>query len=74
VVLNDEASPIESMPDRLSAERKRLRSLGKKPGEKTVIHRAHSECPTDKVQRLIAICQEQKFTRFAPRGPKRDAD
>ncbi len=71
VLIHGEKLQLSAMSRRMLKERQILQSMGKSPGEATVIVRADRGCPTGKVQELIRACQEQQFERFALRAKEK---
>jgi biopolymer transport protein ExbD len=71
VLLHGDKLELAAMSRRMLRERQILQTMGKSPGEATVIIRAHRACATGKVQELIRACQEQQFERFALRAKEK---
>ena len=53
---------------RMMREREILRSMGKSPGDATIIIRADRSAQAGVVQKLIQVCQEERFEKFALRA------
>jgi biopolymer transport protein ExbD len=62
---------IEAMGAYLDREKQRLSAEGANPGDTLVIIRAHSKCPTGRVQDLIRECQKARFEKFALRASEK---
>ncbi len=62
-----ESSSLEAISAILQRERQLMAYKGQKVEEATVIIRADGNAPTGMVQKLIQICQDEGFERFALR-------
>jgi biopolymer transport protein ExbD len=71
VIMQGDIFLMNQMERRMSRERGILKTMGKSPGDATIIIRAHEDCATGKVQELIKICQVEQFVRFALRAKEK---
>lgn len=63
-----------SVGPRLTVEKNYYKRLEIETKEVTVIVRADSEVPTGLVQKLIKLCQDQEFEKFALKATERSQD
>ncbi len=68
VIIGGNEVPINGLRPHLISEANLLKTQGKKPGDATVIIRAHKDAKTGAVQELIKVCQDNRFDRFALRA------
>lgn len=59
--------PITRVPEQLRLQARRLANREMNPAETTVIIRADALAKTSAVHRLIKLCQDEKFEKFALR-------
>jgi len=64
----DEPIQLDQIRPYLLREVNALKDQGLSPSEANVIIRAHKDAPTGQVQRLIKICQNAEFEKFALRA------
>ena len=74
VIFGGEPIPIDQFKPYLQREVTVIKSQGGSPGDATLIIRAHAEAKTGEVQRLIQICQESQFEKFALRAKQEEKD
>ncbi len=68
VIYDGQLMPLNGLRPFLIKEGDDLEKIDKTPADATIIIRAHANAPTGKVQRLIQICQESRFEKFALRA------
>ncbi len=68
VLFNTEEVSIDNMGKHLDIEVSLLRRHQKSPQQANVIIRADGTVPTGEVQRLIKLCQDKQFEKFALRA------
>lgn len=68
VLFGAEDVPLSSLRTYMARETNFLRLKNKTPSDATVIVRADSDAKTGDVQKVIQVCQELKFDRFALRA------
>ena len=71
VLYSGQDIPLASMKPILMREAEMIRRKNKPLSEATVIIRAHSDAMTGDVQKLIQLCQEAQFERFALRAKEK---
>ncbi len=67
VYVEGDRVPLARIDDYLGLQARRLTNRKKNPQDTTVIVRADASAKTGDVQRLIKICQDEKFEKFALR-------
>ncbi len=68
VLFNTEYVSVDNMAKFLDIEVSLLRRTHKTPQQANVIIRADGSVPTGQVQRLIKLCQDKQFEKFALRA------
>lgn len=68
VLFNTEYVSVENMAKFLDIEVSLLKRTNKSPQQANVIIRADGSVPTGQVQKLIKLCQDKQFEKFALRA------
>ena len=68
VIYGGRLVPLNGLRTYLLNEVGDLEKKNKSPADATIIIRAHADVATGKVQRLIQVCQEARFEKFALRA------
>lgn len=68
VIYGGQQVSLTALRPLLLQEGVQLEKNDKTPADATIIIRAHADAPTGKVQKLIQICQEARFEKFALRA------
>lgn len=68
VIFGTQEYTLEGLQTVLRIESQALTLINKSPAEATIVIRADADAATGEVQKLIQICQEMKFERFALRA------
>ena len=67
-ILGGQEMEIEALGPYLVLEGNALEAQGKAVKEGTIIVRGHKDSPTGRVQKVIEICQQKNFEKFALRA------
>jgi len=74
VIFGPKMTPLESLKNELLVEWNLLKASGRNPADATIIIRAHLNAQTGKVQRMIQVCQELGFEKFALRAKQQERE
>jgi len=72
VFFGGEQVPVDKLPKMLQREHNYMQALDQDPRQTTVIIRADGDAKSGVVQKLIKMCQEEEFEKFALRAKQEE--